>query len=171
MDHTRETPGLGNVKETSRGYWHMCLYIHPKEEITHYPGQPPLGAKESVSWVCCLKYKPRQKHYFANKSPSSQIYGFSSSHVWMWEMNHKESCHKSKGGMIWENSTETCILSYVKQIASPGSMHETWCSVLVHWDDPDGWDGEAAGSGAQDGEHMCTHGWFMSMYGKTTTVL
>ena len=49
MYHTRETPGLGNVKETSRGYWHMCLYIHPKEEITHYPGQPPLGAKESVS--------------------------------------------------------------------------------------------------------------------------
>ena len=33
----------------------------------------------------------KQKHYFANKSPSSQSYGFSSSHVWIWELNYKES--------------------------------------------------------------------------------
>ena len=45
-----------------------------------------------------------------------------------------------EGGMIWENGTETCILSYVKQTASPGSMHDTGCSGLVHWDDP-GWYG------------------------------
>ena len=31
------------------------------------------------------------RHYFANKSVSSQNYGFSSSHVWMWELDHKES--------------------------------------------------------------------------------
>ena len=30
-----------------------------------------------------------------------------------------------EGGMIWENSIETCILSYVKQITTPGSMHES----------------------------------------------
>ena len=34
------------------------------------------------------------------------------------------------------------MLSYVKQIASPGSMHETGHSGLVHSDDPEGWDGE-----------------------------
>ena len=33
----------------------------------------------------------KQKHYFADKGPCSQSYGFSSSHVWMWELNHKES--------------------------------------------------------------------------------
>ena len=33
----------------------------------------------------------RQRHYFANKGPSSQSYGFCSSHVWMWELDHKES--------------------------------------------------------------------------------
>ena len=33
----------------------------------------------------------RQRHYFANKGPSSQRYGFSSSHVWMWELDYKES--------------------------------------------------------------------------------
>ena len=33
----------------------------------------------------------KQRHYFANKGPSSQGYGFSSSRVWMWELDHKES--------------------------------------------------------------------------------
>ena len=49
-----------------------------------------------------------------------------------------------------------CILSYVKRIAGPVSMHETGCSGLVHWDDPRGWDGEGGGRGVQVGEHMCT---------------
>ena len=33
-------------------------------------------------------------------------------------------------------------------------MHETGCSGLVHWDDPEGWNGEGGGRGVQDGEHM-----------------
>ena len=49
-----------------------------------------------------------------------------------------DSVEEGKGGMIWENSIETCVLSYVKQIASPGSMNETGCSGLMHWDDPEG---------------------------------
>ena len=44
-------------------------------------------------------------------------------------------------------------------------MRETGRSGQVHWDDPEGWDGEGE-VGVQDGEHMYTHGWFMSMYGK-----
>ena len=56
-----------------------------------------------------------------------------------------------KGGMIWENGFETCILSYVKQIASPVSMHDTGCSGLVHWDDPEKWDGEGDGRGFRMG--------------------
>ena len=54
----------------------------------------------------------------------------------------------------------------MKQIASPGSMHETGCSGLVHWDDPEGWDGGEGGRGVQDGEHVYTRGGFMLMYGK-----
>ena len=76
-----------------------------------------------------------------------------------------DSVGEGEGGMIWENSIETCILSYVKQITSPGLMHETGCSGLVHWDDPERWDGEGGGRKVQDGEHMYTRGWFMSMYG------
>jgi len=51
------------------------------------------------------------------------------------------------------------------------SMHGTECSGLVHWDDPEGWDGEEGMRWVQDGEHMYTRGWFMTMYGKTTTML
>ena len=57
-----------------------------------------------------------------------------------------------------EKIIETCILSYVKQIASPGLMHETGCSRLVHWDDPEEWDGEGGGRGFQDGEHLYIRG-------------
>ena len=42
---------------------------------------------------------------------------------------------EGEGGMIWENGIETCIISYKKQIASPGSMHDTGCLGLVHGDD------------------------------------
>ena len=56
------------------------------------------------------------------------------------------------------DSIETCILSYVKQITSPGLMHETGCSVLVHWDDPERLVEEGSGREVQDREHMYTHG-------------
>ena len=74
-------------------------------------------------------------------------------------------------GMMWKNGIETCILSYVKQIASLLSVHDTGCSGLVHWDDPEGWYGEEGRRRVQDGEHMYTCGGFMSMYGKTNTIL
>ena len=73
--------------------------------------------------------------------------------------------------MIWENGTETCIISYMKRIASPGLVHDTECLGLVHWDEPEGWYGEGGGSGVQDQELMYTRGGLMSMYGKTNTVL
>ena len=37
------------------------------------------------------QYIKEQRHYFANKGPSNQSYGFSGSHVWMWELGYKES--------------------------------------------------------------------------------
>ena len=49
-----------------------------------------------------------------------------------------DSVGEGEGVMIWENGIETCIISYMKQIASPVSMHDTGCSGLVHWDDPEG---------------------------------
>ena len=78
---------------------------------------------------------------------------------------------EGEGGMIWENGTETFILSYKKRITSIGSMQDTGCLGLVHGDDPERWYGEGGGSGVQDWELMYTRRGFMSMYGKTNTVL
>ena len=66
-----------------------------------------------------------------------------------------DSVGEGEGGMICEISIEPCILSHVKQISSPGSMHETECLGLVHWDDPEGWDGEGDGRGFRMG-NTCT---------------
>ena len=62
---------------------------------------------------------------------------------------------EGKGGMTWENGIETCILSYAKCIASPGSMHDTGCSGLVHWDDPEDGMGREVGRGFRMG-NTCT---------------
>ena len=78
---------------------------------------------------------------------------------------------EGEGGKIWENGVETCIISYVKRIASPGLMHNRGCLRLVHWDDAEGWYGEGGGRWGQDREHVYTCGRFMLMYSKTNTIL
>ena len=50
-------------------------------------------------------------------------------------------------------------------------MQDTGCSVLVHWDDPEGWYREGGGRGVQEGEHVYTRGGFRLMYGKTNAIL
>ena len=74
-----------------------------------------------------------------------------------------DSVGEGEGGVIWENSIETYILPYVKQIASPSSMYETGLSKLVHWDNPEACNGEGGGRGCRTRD---TCGWFMSVYGK-----
>ena len=50
-----------------------------------------------------------------------------------------DSVGEGEGGKIWENGIETCKISCMKQVANPGSMHDTGCLGLVHWDDLEGW--------------------------------
>ena len=95
----------------------------------------------------------KQRHYFANKGPSSQGYGFSSSHVWMRELDYKEN---------WAPKNQ-CISTVVleKTLESPMDCKEfqpvhpkenqswifigrtdaedetTWCEELIIWKDPD----------------------------------
>ena len=77
-----------------------------------------------------------------------------------------DSVGEGEGGKIWENGIETCVISCMKRVASPGSMHDTGCLGLVHWDDPEGWYGEGGGRRVQDGEHMYTCGRFISIMAK-----
>ena len=64
------------------------------------------------------------------------------------------------------------LCTRIKYLKNPGSMHDTGCLGLVHWEDPDlGWYGERGGRRVQDGEHVYTCGRFMLIYGKTNTIL
>ena len=76
-----------------------------------------------------------------------------------------------EGGKIWENGIEIRIVSYMKQVASPGSVHDTGCLGLVHWDNPEGWYGEGEGRKVQAAEHMYTFGGFILIFGKTNTIM
>ena len=90
--------------------------------------------------------------------------------------SHREGClpciHGKSGlKMFTEFLASEKEISIINRIASPGSMQDTGCLGLVHWDDPEGWYGEGGGRGVQDGEHVYTRGGFMLMYGKTSTIL
>ena len=56
-----------------------------------------------------------------------------------------------------------------EKVASPGSVHDSGCLGLVHWDDPEGWYGEGGERRVQDGDNVYTWGGFMLIYGKTNT--
>ena len=56
-----------------------------------------------------------------------------------------DSVGEGEGGETWENGIETFEISCMKRDASPGSMHDTGCLVLVHLDDPEGGYGEGGG--------------------------
>ena len=74
---------------------------------------------------------------------------------------------------------QRCLLTTSPACCSPlriqrllfGSMHDTGCLGLVHWDDPEGWTGEGGGGRVQDGEHMYTCGGFILIFGKTNTIM
>ena len=56
-----------------------------------YKGFPVFRVLFQAPYVCVHSTNIKHGHPFADKGPSSQNYGFSSSHVWMWELDHKES--------------------------------------------------------------------------------
>ena len=68
----------------------------------------------------------KQRHYFANKGPSSQGYGFSSSHVWMWELDYKESW-VPKNWCFWTvvlDKTLESSLEYPTRISNQSILKE-----------------------------------------------
>ena len=80
--------------------------------------------------------QPRQhikkwRHYFAFKGPSSQSYGFSSSHVWMWELDYKESW-APKNGCFWtvvlEKTVESPLDSKEIQPVHP-KVNQSWIFI------------------------------------------
>ena len=116
----------------------------------------------------------KQRHYFANKVPSSQNYGFSSSHVWMWELDYKESwvlkngcfwtvvfkkalespldCKKIQPVILMEISPEYSLEGLMLQLNL--QYLATWYKELTHWKRPWFWERlKVGGEGATDGWH------------------
>ena len=67
----------------------------------------------------------KQRHYFANKDPSSQSYGFSSSHVWIWELDHKDWALKNWcfWTLAWEKTLESLLDCKEIQPVNPKGNH------------------------------------------------
>ena len=129
--------------------------------------------------------KPRQhinkhRHYFANKGLSSQNYGFSSSHVWIWELDYKESW-APKNWCFWTVVLEKTLESpldceEIQPVHLKGSVLNihwkdscwswnsntlaTWCEELTHWKKPWCWERLKAGG---KGDDRGWDGWMASL--------
>ena len=82
-----------------------------------------------------------------------------------------DSVGEGEGGEIRENGTETCIISCMKRVASPGSMHNTGCLGLVHWDDQMDGMGREVGGGFRMGNTCIPRADSCQCMAKTTTIL
>ena len=122
------------------------------------------------------KHIKKQRHYFANNGPSSQGYGFSSSHVWMWELDYKE-VWAPKNWCFWtvvfEKSFETARRSnqsILKEISPEYSLEglmltlnsntlAIWCKELTHLKRPWCWEKLRARG---EGDNRGWDGWMAS---------
>ena len=124
---------------------------------------------EVLICIFLMIHTKKQRHYFANKGLSSQGYGFSSSHVWMWELDYKESW-VPKNWCFWTVVFEKTLESPLdcKEIqpvhpkgdqswvfiGGPDAEAETpillatWCEELTHLKSPWCWERLRAGGEA-----------------------
>ena len=121
----------------------------------------------------------KQKHYFANKGPCSQCYGFSSSHVWLWELDYKESW-VPKNWCFWTvmlektlerplNCRDPTSQSQRKSVLNihwkdwcwswSSNTLATWCEEVTHWKRPWCWERLKAG---EEGANRGWDGWMAS---------
>ena len=121
----------------------------------------------------------KQRHYFANRDPSSQRYGFSSSHVWIWELDHKDWALKNWcfWTLAWEKTLESLLDCKEIQPVNPKGNHSwiftgrtdaeaetpntlaTWCEELTHWKRPWCWERLKTG---REGDDRGWDGWMSS---------
>ena len=82
-----------------------------------------------------------------------------------------DSMGEGKGGMIWEKQHRNMYI--IKCETDHQSRLDAWykCSGLVHWDDPEGWDGEGGRRGVQDGNTCKSMADSCQCMAKTTTIL
>ena len=120
----------------------------------------------------------KQRHYFANKSPSSQSYGFSSSHVCMWELDYKQSW-VPKNWCFWIAVLEKTLESpldckeiqpahlkgnqswiFIGSTGAETNILATWCKELTHLKRPWCWERLKVGG---EGDNRGWDGWMASL--------
>ena len=137
--------------------------------------------------ACSLEeklYKPRQyikkqRYYFADKGPSIQSYGFSSSHVWMWELDYKESwapenwcfwtvlLEKTLKSLLARRSNQSILKEISPEYSLEGLMLQLKLQYfghlmeeLTHWKNPDaGKDWRQDKKGTTEDEMVEWHHW------------
>ena len=122
----------------------------------------------------------KQRHYLVHKCLSSQSYGFSSSHVWMWELDYKESW-ATNNWCLWTVVLEKTLespLDYkeIQPVHHKGNQSwiftgrtdaetensktlATWCEELTHWKRPWCWERLKVGG---EGDNRGWDGWMAS---------
>ena len=131
-----------------------------------------------------MQHIKKQRHYLADKGPSSQSYHFSSSHVWMWELDYKESW-ALKNWCFWTVVLEKTLESpldckEIKPVNPRGKswiftgrtdaepeapiLLATWCEELTHWERPWCWEKMKVGG---EGDDRGWDGWMASLTERT----
>ena len=126
----------------------------------------------------------KQRHYFANKGLSSQSYGFSSSNVWMWELDYKESwapknwCFRTvvlektlESLWDWRRSNQSTLKEISPEYSLQGLILKlnsntlaTWYKELTHLKNPDARkDWRCKEKGMTEDEMVGWHHWPMDM--------
>ena len=122
-----------------------------------HPWKWNMFAPQKKSYDQSIQPIKKQRHYLADKDPSSQSYHFSSSHVWMWELDYKESW-VPKNWCFWTMVLEKTLESpldckEIKPVNPKGNQSwifigrtdaeaeapiilATWCEELTHWKRP-----------------------------------
>ena len=149
--------------ETVTDFIFLCSKITADGDCSHeIKRRLLLGRKVMTNLDSILK----SRHYFANKGSSRQNYGFSSSHVWMWELDHKAECWRIDAFELWAlesplDSKEIKPVNpkvnqswiFIGRTDVEGGSSNTlaiWCKELTHWKRPWCWERLKAGGGGDD---------------------
>ena len=135
---------------------------------------------EEKLWQTNKKHTKKQRHYFVNKDPSSQSNGFSSSHVWIWELDYKESWAPQNWcflTVVLEKTLESPLDCKEIQPVHPkgnpswifigrtgcwswnSSTLATWCEELTDWKRPWTWERLKV----EEGNDRGWNGWMASL--------
>ena len=166
----------------------------PKTDFTTFPLKPQVNGNHSTPrhpsqnigchpWINPVSYYitrhiKKLRHYFANKGLSSQSYGFSSSHVWIWELDYKESWatrNWCSGTVVLEKTLESPLdckeiqpvrpkgdqsWIFIGRTYAESNILATWCEELTHLKRPWCWERLKVGG---EGDDRGWDGWMASL--------